>query len=81
MNVSVRRPGAAGTRTETKNLNSLRFIQMAIDHEERANRNIEDGGEIDQETRYSTPARHNTNYAAKKMRMITDIFLTLICCQ
>ena len=34
VNVSVRRPGAEfGTRTETKNLNSLRFIQQAIDYE------------------------------------------------
>ena len=53
VNVSVRRPGAPlGTRTETKNLNSLRFIQMAIDHEvARQIEIIEDGGEIDQETR------------------------------
>ncbi len=53
VNVSVRRPGGPlGTRTETKNLNSLRFIQMAIDHEvARQIEIIEDGNEIDQETR------------------------------
>jgi aspartyl-tRNA(Asn)/glutamyl-tRNA(Gln) amidotransferase subunit B len=53
VNVSVRRPGGPlGTRTETKNLNSLRFIQMAIDYEvARQIEIIEDGGEIDQETR------------------------------
>ena len=53
VNVSVRRPGEAlGTRTETKNLNSVRFIQQAIDFEvTRQIEIIEDGGEIDQETR------------------------------
>jgi len=53
VNVSVRRPGdALGTRTETKNLNSLRFIQQAIDFEVvRQIEILEDGGEIDQETR------------------------------
>ena len=53
VNVSVRRPGEPlGTRTETKNLNSLRFIQLAIDHEvARQIEIIEDGGKIDQETR------------------------------
>ena len=53
VNVSVRRPGEElGTRTETKNLNSLRFIQMAIDYEvARQIEVIEDGGSINQETR------------------------------
>ena len=53
VNVSVRRPGdALGTRTETKNLNSLRFIQQAIDYEvARQIELIEDGGTVDQETR------------------------------
>jgi len=53
VNVSVRRPGSPfGTRTETKNLNSLRFIQMAIDYEvARQIEILEDGGTIDQETR------------------------------
>ena len=53
VNVSVRRPGdELGTRTETKNLNSMRFIQLAIDYEvARQIEIIEDGGEIQQETR------------------------------
>ena len=53
VNVSVRRPGdPLGTRTETKNLNSVRFIMQAIDYEvQRQIEIIEDGGTIDQETR------------------------------
>ena len=53
VNVSVRRPGEAlGTRTETKNLNSVRFIMAAIDYEvQRQIEVLEDGGEIVQETR------------------------------
>ena len=53
VNVSVRRPGEPlGTRTETKNLNSVRFIMQAIDYEvERQIEILEDGGKIDQETR------------------------------
>ena len=52
-NVSVRRPGDKfGTRTETKNINSLRFIQKAIDYEiARQIEVIESGGKIHQETR------------------------------
>ena len=53
VNVSVRRPGEElGTRTETKNLNSVRFIMQAIDFEvERQIEILESGGQIDQETR------------------------------
>ena len=53
VNVSVRKPGAPlGTRTETKNLNSVRFIMQTIDAEvERQIEVIENGGEIFQETR------------------------------
>ncbi|XDZ64673.1 Asp-tRNA(Asn)/Glu-tRNA(Gln) amidotransferase subunit GatB [Alphaproteobacteria bacterium LSUCC0684] len=52
-NVSVRRPGEPfGTRTETKNLNSIRFIAQAINSEvARQIEILEDGGAIDQETR------------------------------
>lgn len=53
VNVSVRRPGEGlGTRAEIKNVNSVRFMQLAIAYE--TNRQIdilEDGGSIDQETR------------------------------
>ena len=53
VNISVRRPGEEfGTRTETKNLNSLRFIQQAIEYEvARQIEVIEDGGTVNQETR------------------------------
>jgi len=52
-NVSVRRPGEAfGTRCEIKNLNSIRFVQQAIDYEARRQVEIlEEGGVIQQETR------------------------------
>lgn len=53
-NISVRRVGESefGTRCEIKNVNSVKFVQQAIEYE--ANRQvdvIEAGGEIDQETR------------------------------
>src|SRR6478609_3652496 len=53
VNISVRKPGAElGTRTETKNLNSFRFMEEAIKLEvERQIDMIEDGGRIIQETR------------------------------
>ncbi len=53
VNVSVRRPGEGlGTRCEIKNVNSIRFIGQAIEHEARRQVEIlEDGGRIEQETR------------------------------
>ncbi|MFP3920440.1 MAG: Asp-tRNA(Asn)/Glu-tRNA(Gln) amidotransferase subunit GatB [Dichotomicrobium sp.] len=53
INVSVRRPGEEfGTRCEIKNVNSIRFIGQAIEHEARRQIEIlEDGGTVDQETR------------------------------
>ena len=53
INVSVRRPGEPlGTRCEIKNVNSIRFIGQAIEHEARRQVDIlEEGGTIDQETR------------------------------
>ena len=67
-NVSVRRPGEElGTRTETKNLNSLRFIQQAIDHEAaRQIEVIEDGGEVEQETRLFDTAAGTTRAMRSK---------------
>ncbi len=52
-NVSVRKPGGAlGTRCEIKNVNSIRFLQQAIDYEARRQIEIvEDGGAVVQETR------------------------------
>jgi aspartyl-tRNA(Asn)/glutamyl-tRNA(Gln) amidotransferase subunit B len=62
VNVSVRRPGAAlGTRTETKNLNSVRFIEQTIDYEARRQIDlIEAGGEVAQETRLFDTASGRT---------------------
>ena len=53
VNVSVRRPGAElGTRCEIKNVNSIRFVQQAIDYEARRQIEVlEEGGTIRQETR------------------------------
>lgn len=54
VNISVRPKGQDeyGTRTETKNLNSFRFMERAIKLEvERQIDLIEDGGEVVQETR------------------------------
>ncbi len=53
VNVSVRRPGEKlGTRCEIKNVNSIRFIGQAIEHEARRQIEIlEEGGKIEQETR------------------------------
>ncbi|HEX5259707.1 MAG TPA: Asp-tRNA(Asn)/Glu-tRNA(Gln) amidotransferase subunit GatB [Sphingomicrobium sp.] len=57
VNVSVRRPGEPlGTRTETKNVNSVRFVMAAIEHEARRQVElIEEGGEVAQETRLFDP--------------------------
>src|SRR5690348_8898285 len=57
VNVSVRKPGAEfGTRTETKNVNSVRFVMQAIEHEARRQVAVlEDGGAIVQETRLFDP--------------------------
>ena len=53
VNVSVRKPGGElGTRCEIKNVNSMKFIAQAIEYEARRQIEIlENGGEIDQETR------------------------------
>src|ERR1051325_1489929 len=62
VNVSVRRPGESlGTRCEIKNVNSIRFVGMAIEHEARRQIEIiEDGGTIDQETRLFDPNKGET---------------------
>jgi aspartyl-tRNA(Asn)/glutamyl-tRNA(Gln) amidotransferase subunit B len=53
VNLSVRKPGAPyGTRCEIKNVNSVRYIQAAIEYEARRQIEIiEEGGAIVQETR------------------------------
>jgi aspartyl-tRNA(Asn)/glutamyl-tRNA(Gln) amidotransferase subunit B len=62
VNVSVRRPGEPlGTRCEIKNVNSIRFIGQAIEHEARRQIEIvEDGGAIEQETRLFDATRGET---------------------
>jgi len=62
VNVSVRKPGAPlATRCEIKNLNSIRFIGQAIEHEaQRQIDVIEDGGTIEQETRLFDPVEGET---------------------
>jgi aspartyl-tRNA(Asn)/glutamyl-tRNA(Gln) amidotransferase subunit B len=62
VNVSVRKPGEPyGTRCEIKNMNSIRFIGQAIEHEARRQIEIiEEGGKIDQETRLFDPNKGET---------------------
>ncbi|MCJ2183947.1 Asp-tRNA(Asn)/Glu-tRNA(Gln) amidotransferase subunit GatB [Novosphingobium sp. 1949] len=68
VNVSVRRPGGElGTRTETKNVNSVRFVMQAIEHE--ASRQVdvlESGGKIVQETRLFDPNTGSTRSMRSK---------------
>src|SRR6187399_1274506 len=68
VNVSVRRPGEAlGTRCEIKNMNSISFIGDAIEYEARRQIEIlEDGGEIDQETRLYDPNKGETRSMRSK---------------
>ncbi len=68
VNVSVRRPGAElGTRCEIKNLNSIRFIGHAIEHEAwRQIGIVEDGGTIEQETRLFDPDKGETRSMRSK---------------
>src|SRR5881296_2604858 len=68
-NVSVRRPGDAklGIRTETKNLNSFRFLQQAIEFEVRRQIEvIESGGSVVQETRLFDSDRGETRSMRSK---------------
>ena len=68
VNVSVRKPGGElGTRSEIKNVNSIRFIREAIDYEARRQIEIiEDGGTVDQETRLFDPDRGETRSMRSK---------------
>ena len=79
VNVSVCRPGQhekymesgdfshLGTRCEIKNMNSMRFIQLAIDHEARRQIAIlEDGGSIHQETRLYDADKNETRSMRSK---------------
>ena len=79
VNVSVCRPGQyekyqatqdfshLGTRCEIKNMNSMRFIQAAIDVEARRQIAIvEAGGTVDQETRLYDPDKNETRSLRSK---------------
>ncbi len=79
VNVSVCRPGDyekyqatqdfghLGTRCEIKNMNSLRFIQQAIEYEARRQIAIlEDGGRVVQETRLYDPDKGETRSMRSK---------------
>src|SRR6188768_2529240 len=68
VNVSVRKPGAPlGTRCEIKNVNSIRFVGQAIEHEARRQIEIiEEGGTIDQETRLFDPGKRETRSMRSK---------------
>ncbi|PDT86836.1 Asp-tRNA(Asn)/Glu-tRNA(Gln) amidotransferase GatCAB subunit B [Bradyrhizobium sp. Y36] len=68
VNVSVRRPGAPlGTRCEIKNMNSITFIGQAIEYEARRQIEIlEDGGQIEQETRRFDPNKGETRSMRSK---------------
>ncbi len=68
VNVSVRKPGDEfGTRTETKNVNSVRFVMAAIEHEARRQVEVlESGGAIVQETRLFDPDRGETRSMRSK---------------
>ena len=79
VNVSVCKPGdyerfretgdfgVLGTRCEIKNMNSMRFIQQAIDVEaKRQIAILEDGGSIDQETRLYDPVKGETRSMRSK---------------
>ncbi|HLZ79828.1 MAG TPA: Asp-tRNA(Asn)/Glu-tRNA(Gln) amidotransferase subunit GatB, partial [Sphingomonas sp.] len=68
VNVSVRKPGQPfGTRTETKNVNSVRFVMAAIEFEARRQVDlIEDGGTVVQETRLFDPDKGVTRSMRSK---------------
>ncbi len=69
VNVSVRKIGSdiLGTRCEIKNVNSIKFMQMAIEYE--ANRQaelLEDGNSVDQETRLFDTKKNQTRSMRSK---------------
>src|SRR5437763_7096637 len=68
VNVSVRKPCARlATRGEIKNVNSIRFVGQAIEHEARRQIEIiEEGGTIEQETRLFDPDKGETRSMRSK---------------
>jgi aspartyl-tRNA(Asn)/glutamyl-tRNA(Gln) amidotransferase subunit B len=68
-NVSLMRKGATefGTRTETKNVNSLRSVEVAVRYEMRRQAAVlEAGGRIIQETRHFHESGHTTAGRSKE---------------
>jgi aspartyl-tRNA(Asn)/glutamyl-tRNA(Gln) amidotransferase subunit B len=68
VNVSVRKPGGElGTRTETKNVNSVRFVMAVVEHEaKRQVEVLETGGTVVQETRLYDPDKGVTRSLRSK---------------
>lgn len=69
VNLSMRRKGdtAFGTRTETKNVNSIKAIQQVIEFEARRQVEIlEEGGDVVQETRLWDPNKLETRSMRSK---------------
>jgi len=68
VNVSVRKPGGEfGTRTETKNVNSVRFVMAVVEHEaKRQVELLESGGTVAQETRLFDPDKNVTRSLRSK---------------
>tara|TARA_Y100001936_G_scaffold188250_1_gene186422 strand:- start:356 stop:1834 length:1479 start_codon:yes stop_codon:yes gene_type:complete len=69
VNVSVRKleDKKLGTRCEIKNVNSIKFMQMAIDYEaKRQVELLEDGKQIDQETRLFDTKKNQTRSMRSK---------------
>src|SRR5438045_5894530 len=68
VNVSVRKVGGElGTRTETKNVNSVRFVMQAIEHEaKRQVEVLESGGNIVQDTQLFDPDKGATRSMRSK---------------
>jgi aspartyl-tRNA(Asn)/glutamyl-tRNA(Gln) amidotransferase subunit B len=68
VNVSVRKPGEPyGTRTETKNVNSVRFVMQVVEHEARRQVELlESGSSVAQETRLFDPDKGITRSLRSK---------------
>ena len=83
-NVSIRPAGESrlGTRTETKNINSFRFVEQAINYEiDRQIGLVEAGQEVIQETRLYRPGpeRNPLRCGVRRRQTITATFPILTC--
>ena len=77
-NLSLRPVGQEefGTRTETKNINSLRSVEQAVRFEmQRQAQVLEDGGTIDQETRHYQETDGTTSKGRPKAVPYTHLTL------